>query len=130
MTRGILGILLLLVLLAGGLFVQWTMATLQEPITGELTQAAQAGARGDWDTARLHQETAQRGWRKAWRLTAAFADHQPLEDADGYCLRQRLFVGVYAAQEEEAEFAACCRELARRVRAIADAHSLTWWNLM
>lgn len=126
MTRGILGILLLLVLLAGGLFVQWTMATLQEPITGELTQAAQAGARGDWDTARLHQETAQRGWRKAWRLTAAFADHQPMEDADGLFAR----LGVYAAGEEEAEFAACCRELARRVQAISDAHRLTWWNLL
>ena len=126
MTRGILGILLLLVLLAGGLFVQWTMATLQEPITGELTQAAQAGARGDWDTARVHQETAQRGWRKAWRLTAAFADHQPMEDVDSLFAR----LPVYAAEEETGEFSACCRELARRVRAMYEAHSLTWWNLM
>lgn len=124
MTRGILGILLLLVLLAGGLFVQWTMATLQEPITGELTQAAQAGARGDWDTARLHQETAQRGWRKAWRLTAAFADHQPMEDVDS------LFARLPAYGEDPTEFSACCRELARRVRAVYEAHSLTWWNLL
>ena len=48
MTRGIFGIVLLLVLLAVGMFVQWTMATLQKPITLELTQAAQAGAREDW----------------------------------------------------------------------------------
>ena len=126
MSRGILGIVLLLVLLAAGFFVQWTMATLQTPITGELIQAAQAGARQDWDTARLHQETAQRGWRKCWRLTAAFADHGPMEDADSLFAR----LPVYAAQEESAEFAACCRELARRVQAMADAHRLTWWNLL
>ena len=126
MTRGIIGILLLFLLLAAGFFVQWTMEALQCPITGELTQAASAGARSDWDTARLHQETAQRGWRKYWRLTAAFADHQPMEDAD--CLFARL--PVYAAQADSAEFSACCRELARRVQAIADAHSLTWWNLL
>ena len=126
MTRGIIGCVILALLLAAGLGVQWAVAALQAPITGELTQAAQAGARGDWDTARLHQETAQRGWRKAWRLTAAFADHQPMEDADGLFAR----LAVYAAGEEEAEFAACCRELARRVQAISDAHRLTWWNLL
>lgn len=77
MTRGIIGCVILALLLAAGLGVQWAVAALQAPITGELTQAAQAAAREDWDTALLHQETAQRGWRKAWRLTAAFADHQP-----------------------------------------------------
>ncbi len=126
MTRGIFGIVLLLVLLAVGMFVQWTMATLQKPITLELTQAAQAGAREDWAAARLHQEAAQRGWRKCWRLTAAFADHQPMEDVDSLFAR----LPVYAAQQEPAEFAASCRELARRIQAVADAHSLTWWNLL
>ena len=126
MTRGIFGIVLLLVLLAVGMFVQWTMATLQKPITLELTQAAQAGAREDWDVARLHQEAAQRSWRKCWRLTAAFADHQPMEDVDSLFAR----LPVYAAQQEPAEFAASCRELARRIQAVADAHSLTWWNLL
>ena len=47
MTRGIIGILILVLLLAAGLFVQWTMTTLQSPITRELIQAAQAAARED-----------------------------------------------------------------------------------
>ena len=84
----------------------------------------QAAAREDWDTALLHQETAQRGWRKAWRLTAAFADHQPMEDVDS------LFARLPAYGEDAVEFSACCRELARRVRAVYEAHSLTWWNLL
>lgn len=126
MTRGIIGILILVLLLAAGLFVQWTMVSLQAPITGELIQAAQAAAREDWATAKRHQETAQRGWGRAWRLTAAFADHQPMEDVDSLFAR----LPIYAAEEETAEFSAGCRELARRVKAMYEAHSLTWWNLL
>ena len=51
MTRGIIGCVILALLLAAGLGVQWAVAALQAPITGELTQAAQAAAREDWDTA-------------------------------------------------------------------------------
>ena len=98
MTRGIIGCVILALLLAAGLGVQWAVEALQAPITGELTQAAQAAAREDWDTALLHQETAQRGWRKAWRLTAAFADHQPMEDVDS------LFARLPAYGEDAVEF--------------------------
>ena len=54
MTRGIIGCVILLLLLAAVLGVQWAVAALQAPITGELTQAAQAAAREDprpelWD---------------------------------------------------------------------------------
>ena len=45
MTRGIIGCVILALLLAAGLGVQWAVAALQAPITGELTQAAQAAAR-------------------------------------------------------------------------------------
>ena len=134
MTRGIIGCVILALLLAAGLGVQWAVAALQAPITGELTQAAQAAAREDWDTALLHQETAQRGWRKAWRLTAAFADHQPMEDVDSQIVKfgkslEARYLQLYLG-EDAVEFSACCRELARRVRAVYEAHSLTWWNLL
>ena len=45
MTRGIIGCVILALLLAAGLGVQWAVEALQAPITGELTQAAQAAAR-------------------------------------------------------------------------------------
>ena len=108
MTRGIIGIVLLLVLLAGGMFTQWTMDKIQTPITQELTQAAQAGERRLWNAATLHQQTAARAWRKGWRVTAALADHMPMEDIDSLFAR----LPAYAAQEETAEYAAACRELA------------------
>ena len=46
MTRGIIGCVILLLLLAAVLGVQWAVAALQAPITGELTQAAQAAFGG------------------------------------------------------------------------------------
>lgn len=126
MTRGVIGMVLLLVLLAGGMFTQWTMDKIEAPISQELTQAARAGARELWDTALLHQETAAKAWRKSWRLAAAFADHMPMEDIDSLFAR----LPIYAVQQESTEYAAACQELARRIEAVADAHRLTWWNLM
>lgn len=117
MTRGIIGCVILALLLAAGLGVQWAVAALQAPITGELTQAAQAAAREDWDTALLHQETAQRGWRKAWRLTAAFADHQPMEDVDSLFARlpaygETLWSSPPAAGNWQGGFGRCMRPTA------------------
>ncbi len=126
MTRGVIGIILLLVLLAGGMFTQWTMDKIGAPITQELTSAAQAGTRELWDTALVHQEAAMKAWRKCWYLTAAFADHMPMEDIDSLFAR----LPVYAARQETSEYAAACRELARRIEAVAAAHRLTWWNLL
>lgn len=126
MTRGIIGIVLLLVLLAGGMFVEFTMDTIHTPIARELTQAAETGSRELWDTALTHQENATRLWRKSWYLTAAFADHMPMEDIDS------LFseLSVYLTQREQTHYVAACRELARRIDAMSDAHRLTWWNLL
>ena len=47
-----------------------------------------------------------------------------MEDVDS------LFARLPAYGEDAVEFSACCRELARRVRAMYEAHSLTWWNLL
>ena len=126
MTRGVIGVVLLLVLLAGGMFLQWTMDTIHAPIARELAQAAETGAREQWDAALQHQENAARLWQKSWHLTAAFADHLPMEDIDS------LFseLPVYYTQKEQAHYVAVCRELARRIEAMSDAHRLTWWNLL
>lgn len=126
MTRGIIGVVLLLVLLAGGMFVEFAMDTIHTPIARELAQAAETGARQQWDAALVHQENAQKLWRRSWCLTAAFADHLPMEDIDSLFSQ----LPVYYTQKEQTHYVAACRELARRVDAMADAHRLTWWNLL
>ena len=89
MTRGIIGVVLLLVLLAGRDAVpQWTMDKIQSPITQELTQAARGGRteaveRGHASTSRPPPEPP----RKGWRVTAALADHMPMEDIDSLFAR-------------------------------------------
>ena len=49
-----------------------------------------------------------------------------MEDIDSLFAR----AAVYRQQRETAEYAAVCRELARRVEAMAQAHTLRWRNLL
>ena len=37
---------------------------------------------------------------------------------------------IYARTGEQPHFAACCKELAQRLEAIADAHKFSWWNVL
>lgn len=126
MKRAVIGIFLLLFLPAAGLFAQWGMETLHDPIARELNLAAEAALRQDWGRAEAAGQAAQRGWKTSWRINAALADHTPMEDIDSLFAR----AAVYRQQRETAEYAAVCRELARRVEAMAQAHTLRWRNLL
>lgn len=126
MTRGIFGAVLLLILLACGMFVQYAMGTIHTPVAQALTQAAQAAAYNQWESARTHQLAAATAWKKSWHLTAAFADHMPMEDIDALFAR----LDNYAREENTAEYTATCRELTGRIQSIPDAHTLSWWNVL
>ena len=52
--------------------------------------------------------------------------HTPMEEIDALFAQ----VEVYAAAREEAEFAAGCAELSRRMEAMANAHGAQWWNVL
>lgn len=121
--RFFLGVGLLAVLLVLGLFTAWAMERVQSPMAEKMEQAAvtqelQAGYR-------LSQE-AKADWQKNWRVVAAVADHTPMDEID------KLFaeLEVYAREEEQVHFSACCAQLSSLLRAVSDAHSLNWWNLL
>ena len=109
MKRLWVGILLLLVLLAGTLAVTVAMDRIYAPM-------AEALVAGDLEAA---EERYQR-WRQ---LTAAFADHGPMEEMDA------LFARAEVCGDEQ-ERRALCAELAQRAKAMSNAHSPTWWNLL
>lgn len=109
MKRLWVGILLLLVLLAGTMAVTVAMDRIYAP----MVEALEAG---DLEAA------AERYGR--WRdLTAAFADHGPMEEMDALFARAKIC-------EDAQERKALCAELAQRARAMSNAHSPTWWNLL
>lgn len=126
MKRAVIGVFLMLFLLAAGIFSQWGMETLHNPIARDLTAAAEAAEQQDWAKAEAAGQSAQRGWRRSWMVDAALADHTPMEDIDSLFAR----AAVYLRQRDDVEYAAACRELARRIHAMSQAHVLSWRNLL
>lgn len=109
MKRLWVGIILLLILLAGTMAVTVAMDRIYAP----MVEALEAG---DLEAA----EERYGRWRD---LTAAFADHGPMEEMDALFARTEIC-------EDEQERKALCAELAQRAKAMSNAHSPTWWNLL
>lgn len=109
MKRLWVGILLLLVLLAGTLTVTVAMDRIYAP----MVEALEAG----------DLEAAEERYGRWRQLTAAFADHGPMEEMDALFARAEIC-------GDEQERRALCAELAQRAKAMSNAHSPTWWNLL
>ena len=126
MRSATLGVLLLVCLLGLGSFVSWKMDAMQLPLTEALDQAAEEALEGSFSQAVSLGEEAKGKWERQWNLTAALADHAPMDEIDGLFAQLK----AYANQEEKTHYAACCRELSSLIRAVAEAHKLSWWNLL
>ena len=126
MTRGWIGAGLLAALLVTGLLVTGIMGKAHSDISEELELAARFAMARDWEEAAEEAEDAYEEWQEKWHFSAAFADHEPMEEIDA------LFAQLlpYLRSRDAVSFAAACRELARQVEAIGDAHGLNWWNLL
>lgn len=125
MKRSCMGFFLLVLLLLGGLLVTGQMVKIHDPIESKLQQAAQCSLKGDWDRAHVLFLEAQEDWEAWEHFRSCFADHDPVEEIDG----EFELLKVFGGNREELSFAGGCRELARKVAAVGEAHELVWWNL-
>jgi len=121
--RFYLGAGLLLVILFLGLLTGWVMDKAQLPAAKLLEQAAQAE---DMQTGTQLAQQAKEDWNKRWKAVAAVADHTPMDEIDTLFAEME----VYIREKEDVHFYACCSQLASLLRAVAEAHKLSWWNLM
>ena len=126
MKRSWIGLILLLVLLAGGIAATWAMGQCHTPISRDLANAALAAVEGNWERGESLLLSARTAWGRSRHLTACFADHTPMEEIDALFAQ----VEVYAAVREETDFAAGCAALAGKVKAMGQAHGASWWNLL
>lgn len=126
MRRSWIGLVMLLVLLAAALLVTWAMDRIHEPIAQELEQAVDYALNGEWNKARTLAADAGAAWKKWAHFRGCFADHSPMEEVDADFAR----LEAYSAAGEESDFAASCAELARKVKAMGEAHGLSWWNVL
>lgn len=126
MKRFWIGLFILAALLGGSIAIHWTLHKIFSPIVADLERASVAALKEDWATAQdLVQHAAVR-WEKFHRLTAAFADHTPMDEVDGLFRELR----IYAGMRENPHFSATCAHLSFMANSIAESHRLTWQNLL
>ena len=126
LIREVLGFVLLAVLLLAGLLSAWEMSTTHYSISRQVEEAAWFALAEDWEAARTAAAGAESRWQEHRNLSSLLADHTPMEQIDALFAR----VGLYSAARDTAEFAAACAELSRYVKAMGDAHRLSWQNLL
>ena len=126
MKRSWIGFFLLILLLVASLLSTRVMVGIHEPVEAALSQAARYAMAGQWDQAEAVFREAEDGWDRWEHLRSCFADHTPVEDIDAAF----ALLKVYCTAEEQTAFEGACRELARRVAAVGEAHELVWWNLL
>lgn len=126
MKRSRIGFWMLLILLVLGLLVTWAMGRFHEPIAGELEAAAEHALSGSWERATLLARFAREDWDKRQWFRAWFADHNPIEEIDADFAR----LEIWAEKDDALSFAAGCAELARKIRAMGEAHGLMLENIL
>lgn len=126
MKRCVFGAVLLVVI---GLGCLWAGAALEQttaPMCSRLERAREAALAGDWDAAAAQGLAVEAAWAKHRSSLAAAADHTPLEDIDDLFAQLALCRRL----EKKEDFAILCAQLKCRLEAVANAHSLNWWNFL
>ena len=126
MGRGWLGAGILAVFLVLGLVIAAAGSNAHMPTGALLEQAAENTVAGDFEGGVAMGLEAKERWDRQWNGTAAIADHSPMDEVDALFAEME----IYAKTGEQPHFAACCKELAQRIQAVADAHRFSWWNIL
>ena len=126
MKRCWFGAGLLAALLVAGLLVTRGMTKVHSQVASQLRNASAAASAENWTQAEREIREASEQWEMRWHFSAAFADHEPMEEIDGMFAQ----LAVYLEEKDPAALAALCAQLSRMVEAMGDAHECTWWNLL
>lgn len=126
MKRFWIGLVLLLGLLAAGLWAMVAMDSVHSSISDDLRQSAQAAQSDHWDQADTLAVSATSNWEENWRFSAAMADHTALDEIDALFAQAE----VYRQNREPIAYASTCARLAQLIEALKEGHSLSWWNLL
>ena len=124
--RFLLGLAILLLVLVFAIGTGVGMKAIHAPGEAALTQAAQYALAGNMEQAVPLAREAYDRWQKYRGITAAFADHNPMDDTE------RLFreMLVYAETGEDPHFAACCSQLSAMLKATYETHGFSLKNIL
>ncbi len=126
MKRLWLGVTFLILLLTLGIWQMVGLSGIHSTLSDTLSEAALAAQRQDWETADALSQNAQRKWEQYRRLTASFADHEPLEEAEQLFDELQVCKGLSL----EENYAVVCSNLSQICKAIAESFQISWWNVL
>ena len=121
-----LGMGILLFFLISGLVTTVSFDRIHQPLGEELEKAAEAALEGEWEEAVFFANAATSRWEKYRSITAAIADHAPLEEMDAAF----EILHTYTELGWWGEFAALCAQLSQMSDAMAESQAFLWWNLL
>lgn len=124
--RFVVGLVILILVLAFAIGTAIGMKAIHEPAEAALNRAAQFALADNMAQAIPLAREAYARWQKYRDLTAAFADHSPMDDTEKL-FREML---VYAQTGEAAHFAACCTQLSAMLKATYEAHGFSLKNIL
>lgn len=126
MKRMWLGLGILVLFLALGLWSSYSIEKQHVPLARDLESAAEAALSGDLTAGKEQAEKVKKEWENQWNPSATIVDHTPMDEIDSHFAR----LEVYAQTKNTEAFAAGCKQLAQLITATAEAHSFTWWNIL
>ena len=126
MKRFWIGVVILLTLLLTGSVTAWGIRQIHRPMVQQLTSAAQLAMAEDWNKAVPLAADARDRWQRYYNITAAFADHAPMEELDS--LFAELM--VYGQLQDVGHFSSLCVHLSQLAEAMAESHLPKWWNIL
>ena len=126
MKRLWLGVIFLSLLLIFGIWQTVCLNRIHGDLSDALSNAAVAAKKRDWDTADALSQYARSQWDRYRKLTASFADHEPLEEAE------RLFAELQLCKALllEENYAVVCSDLSQICRSIGESFQISWWNVL
>lgn len=126
MKRFWIGLGLLTLVLALGIWAGNAMLRLHMPIAADLEQAANYAEADNWVAAEALYARARDRWDTGRDRIAAIYNHQPLDEIDA---RFRE-LEIYLSRREVTAFRAGCVYLAERLRDLSDSFRISWENLL
>ena len=126
MKRLWIGAAVLLILLVGGILSTIFLYHFHQGLTTTLDQAASSAQDGQWQQALSLYHDARQDWQRHYRFSAAFTDHEPLEEMD------QLFATLAVCENQGLieKFILTCTQLSHLSQAVGDSHVPHWWNIL
>ena len=95
------------------------------PAVQDLQRAAELVMADNWDTAASFSRRAEKQWQKTRPVTAAFSEHEPMEEIDALFAQLK----IYREARDQVAYGSTCVYIACQMDALRGYHDFNFGNL-